>query len=202
MRATVLDSSAPANGVEESFEVGGLVEAFGLRQLHLLECPGARLDFPDDLQFLAQRIVFDGGEADEVRRLYGGRELRRQRPLPHVRDDISPLPHDRELPLLRNRGERRICINIMSYWSEEVVCEAFACSLNRSERSGELWSPSFSTATSSYDATSDERGTVLGTAQRVASQYFYRVLFPSRETGDESAPRLCMRGKRMPLFSW
>ena len=25
----------------------------------------------------------------------------------------------------------------------------------------------------------DERGTVLGTAQRVASRYFYRVLFPS-----------------------
>ena len=45
---------APADGVEEGFEVGGLVEAFGLGQFHLLEGPRARLDFSDDLQLFTE----------------------------------------------------------------------------------------------------------------------------------------------------
>ncbi len=66
--------SAPAYGVEEGFEAGWLVEAFGLRQFHLFEGTGAGLDFPDDLQFLAEGVVFDGGQADKV--LWALRKLR------------------------------------------------------------------------------------------------------------------------------
>ena len=46
--------------------MGGLVEALRLRQVHLFEGAGAGLQFPDDPQFLAEGIVFDGGQADEV----------------------------------------------------------------------------------------------------------------------------------------
>ena len=48
---------APADGVEKRFEVGWLVKALRLGQLHFLECTGARLDLPDDLQLFAQGVT-------------------------------------------------------------------------------------------------------------------------------------------------
>ena len=94
---------APTDRVEESFEVGGLVEAFGLWQLHLLKGAGAGLDFPDDLQFLAEGIVLNGSEADEVLRPFS--ELAADHAAAHVSDDVTALAHDGQLPLLGDGGQ-------------------------------------------------------------------------------------------------
>ena len=57
---------APAHGVEEGVEAARLVEAGGFGQGRLLEHAGAGLELPDDLELLAERVVLDGGEGDEV----------------------------------------------------------------------------------------------------------------------------------------
>ena len=90
-----------ADRVEEGFEVGGLVEAFRLGQLHLLEGASAGLDFPDDLQLFAERVVFDRGEAHQVLRPFRSR-LRNGHALAHIGHYVAPLPYNGELPLLGN----------------------------------------------------------------------------------------------------
>ena len=59
---------APADGVKEGVEVVGRVEARRFGQRDLLDDLGARLDFPNDLQFFAEAVVFDGGEGEQVLR--------------------------------------------------------------------------------------------------------------------------------------
>ncbi len=78
--------------------MGGLVEAFGLGQLHLLEGAGARLDFPDDLQLFAKGVVFDGGEAYQV--LWPFDWLRTGCAATHIGYNVAALAHNGELPLL------------------------------------------------------------------------------------------------------
>ena len=52
----------PTHGVQEGVERPRLVEPGPLGQGHFLDHPGPRLDFPDDLQLLAQTVILDGGE--------------------------------------------------------------------------------------------------------------------------------------------
>jgi hypothetical protein len=70
---------------------------------HFQEAKGAGLDLPDDLQFLAQRIVFNGGEADEVLRLI--RDLGATHAAAHIGDDVAPLADYGELPLFGDRAQ-------------------------------------------------------------------------------------------------
>ena len=80
--------------------MGRLIEALGLGQLHLFESARARLNFPDDLQFLTEGVVFDGGEADEVLGSLG--DLAAIDAAAHVGHHVPPLAHKRQLPLLGN----------------------------------------------------------------------------------------------------
>ena len=59
---------APANGVEEGIEPARLVEALRLGKRLLADDAGARLELPDDPQLLAEPVVLDGEELDEVLR--------------------------------------------------------------------------------------------------------------------------------------
>ena len=52
---------APAHGVEEGVQRGGVVEAVGWeRQVPALANAGPRLDLPDDAQPVAERVILDG----------------------------------------------------------------------------------------------------------------------------------------------
>ncbi len=85
---------APAHGVEKGIQPLGRVEAGRLRQLDLLADLGARLQLPDDLQALAQRVILDGGEGDQVLgAVSAGQRGGRQRAGQDVGDDVAPLPH-------------------------------------------------------------------------------------------------------------
>ncbi len=51
---------APAHGIEEGVQDDGIIEAIGPGQLGPFAYPGSRLQFPDNVQFFAQRVVLDG----------------------------------------------------------------------------------------------------------------------------------------------
>src|SRR5262249_29630522 len=90
--------STPPDRVEERFEVGRLVEALRLGQLHLLEGPGAGFDLPYDLQFLAECIVLDGAEVDQV--LGSSYKLNVGCAQTHVGHHVAALSNNGELALL------------------------------------------------------------------------------------------------------
>ena len=96
--------SAPAHRVQEGVQPCWFVEVGGLRQRHLLVDFGPRLQFPYDLEFLAEALVVDAGERDEVLWPRFAADPRRQHAPFYVRDDEPPLAHLRQLPLLRRRG--------------------------------------------------------------------------------------------------
>ena len=59
---------APTDGVEVRVELLGIVEAVSgdHRELGAFDDGGAGLDLPDDIEFLARRVVLDGDQRDEV----------------------------------------------------------------------------------------------------------------------------------------
>jgi hypothetical protein len=94
----------PADRVKERFEMRRLIESPRVGQSHLFDGPSARLQLPDDLQILAESVVLDRSQADEVLWLEGGGEGRHQSAAPHICDDVAPLANDSELTLLRRGG--------------------------------------------------------------------------------------------------
>ena len=61
-----LGDSAPAHGIEEGLQALGMVESVGIGQRGFLMHRSAWFHLPDDLKFLAETVVFDGGELDQV----------------------------------------------------------------------------------------------------------------------------------------
>ena len=71
---------------------------------------GAGLDLPDDLEFLAEGVVVDRSELNDVLRLpVGRRPVRRWKSRrTDVEDRPAPVPHADELSLLRSRDCQRL----------------------------------------------------------------------------------------------
>ena len=97
----------PADGIEEGVEPVGRVEAGRLGEGDLLDDLGPRLDLPDDLELLAEAVVLDGEQRDEVLGPAGDRLQRRgrQRARLDLVDHPAAGPDADELALLRQRSD-------------------------------------------------------------------------------------------------
>ena len=60
-----LRDGAPAHGIQEGLQAFGVIEGVGIREPGFLIHRGPWLQFPENLQFLAEAIVFYGGEPDQ-----------------------------------------------------------------------------------------------------------------------------------------
>ena len=76
-------------------------EPAGRRQLHLVERAGRRLEFPDDLQFLTERVVLNGDQRHEALRNCGVCGALGRNATPDVADDIPAAANLGELALAR-----------------------------------------------------------------------------------------------------
>lgn len=95
----------PADGVQKGVEPLGSVEAGRFGQGDFLNDLGPRLDLPDDLDLLAQAVILDRGERQQVMRRAAGQLHGRERQetrLHHV-DYPRARPHLYKLALLGRR---------------------------------------------------------------------------------------------------
>ena len=58
-RTSADDERTPAHGVEKCVKLVGRIEPCGFGQSDLLDHPGPRLQFPDDVEFFTQAVVLD-----------------------------------------------------------------------------------------------------------------------------------------------
>jgi hypothetical protein len=96
---------APADRVEKGLQAGGIVEAVVRRageSRSLRKDRDARLDLPEHGELLAEGIVFDRRELDQMR---GGGALARERGSHDVRDDPVAVAHAHELAHFRGRSQ-------------------------------------------------------------------------------------------------
>jgi len=105
--------STPADSVEEGLKPGWVVELTSdrTRKRGLGKNDRPRLDFPEDRQFVTERVVFDRGQFNEMRRIRTSSKLTLGRVRPdHVRHDPVAIADLHQLPDFRGgygRGELR-----------------------------------------------------------------------------------------------
>ena len=98
----------PADGIEKSVESVGWIKAGRFGQGDLFDDPGTGLELPDDLDFFAQPVIFDGCQRDEGLRVGDPMQTAgRQRARYDFVDDPVAGPNADQLPLLRGAGKCR-----------------------------------------------------------------------------------------------
>lgn len=110
-------AGTPPYGGEEYVKAVGRVESCRVGQRNALVHACAGLDFPDDLKFLAEAVVLDGGEGDEVLVTVGsvGFERRgRQGTGTDVGDDPAPLADLGELAQLGHGDSGNHCLSLIA----------------------------------------------------------------------------------------